>query len=56
MKEWYYTVSDNPEEKYYFDSYEDTQFAILSVFRFRAPIMKCLIIMFIIMENYLRLS
>ena len=31
-------VSDNPEEKYYFDSYEDTQFAILSVFRFRAPI------------------
>ena len=38
MKEWYYTVSDKPEEKYYFDSYDDTQFAILCVFRFRAPI------------------
>ena len=38
MKEWYYTVSDKPEEKYYFDSYEDTQSAILCVFRLRAPI------------------
>ena len=38
MKEWYYIASDKPEEKNYFDSYDDTQFAILCIFRFKAPI------------------
>lgn len=38
MKEWYYMVSDESYKKYYFDSYEDTKFAILCVFRFKAPI------------------
>ncbi len=38
MKKWYYMVSDEPYKKYYFDSYEDTKFAILCVFRFKAPI------------------
>lgn len=38
MKEWYYIASDKPEEKNYFDSYDDTQFAILCRFRFKAPI------------------
>ena len=38
MKEWYYIASDKPNEKNYFDSYDDTQFAILCIFRFKAPI------------------
>lgn len=38
MKEWYYIASDKPEEKNYFDSYDDIQFAILCIFRFKAPI------------------
>ena len=37
MKSWYYMVSDEPYKKYDFDSYEDTQFAILCVFRYKAP-------------------
>ena len=38
MKEWYYIASDKPEEKNYFARYDDTQFAILCIFRFKAPI------------------
>lgn len=38
MKEWYYIASDKPNEKNYFDNYDDTQFAILCRFRFKAPI------------------
>lgn len=38
MKEWYYIANDKPNEKNYFDSYDDIQFAILCIFRFKAPI------------------
>lgn len=38
MKHWYYIASDEPNKRNYFDSYDDTQFAILCRFRFKAPI------------------
>lgn len=38
MKEWYYIASDKPNEKNYFDTYDDTQFAIICIFRYKAPI------------------
>ena len=36
MKEWYYTTSDDIDKKYYFNSYADTVFEILYVYRYRA--------------------
>lgn len=36
MKEWYYIASDEPNTRRYFDSYDDTQFAILCIFRYSA--------------------
>lgn len=38
MKEWYYIASDKPNEKNYFDNYDDTQSAILCIFRYKASI------------------
>lgn len=34
---WYYTESDEENIKHYGDSYEDVQFNILCVFRYKAP-------------------
>lgn len=51
MKEWYYTTSDDIDKKYYFNSYADTVFEILYVYRYRAAKKMFRIIMYIAMTS-----